>query len=387
MSYDQDLSFNFSLPTRVIFGVNSADDVKIEMKALGGERTLIVTDRGIINAGLLDHVKKTLGDRCVGVFSEVPQDTGIQVINSAAEVARGLHTDSLISLGGGSVIDTAKGLAVLLKEGGRLEDYQGMQMLTRPQTIHICIPTTAGTGSEVTSIAVVKDHRRKQKSILLDYHITPNVAILDPQMVRSLPSKITAFTGIDALTHAIEAIHSLQSEPITDALALHAIRLIIIYLPRCVDNGNDLLCRGQMQIAANIAGVAFSNAMVGMVHAMAHSLGAKYGVPHGLANSILLPHCILYNMDACPDRYAMVAEAMGTRKEGMNDLEASNTLVKAIYDLTKKIGLPQRLRDVHVPKEGLIECAELSLSDGSIVYNPKPIVDAGEVLKVYEEAW
>ncbi len=387
MPYDVDLSFNFSTPTKIIFGLNTAREVRIEIQALGGEKALIVTDEGITRAGLLDPVKRALGDLCVGVFSDVPQDTGVRVVNRAAEFARGLDVDSLVSLGGGSVIDTAKGLAILLKEGGRLEDYQGMHMLSRPQTPHICIPTTAGTGSEVTWVAVVKDHERGQKVILFDYHLAPNAAILDPLVVSSLPPLISAFTGMDALTHAVEAIQALEREPIADALALHAIRLITTHLPRCVGKGDDLVARGQMQIAATMAGMAATNAMYGLVHAMAHSVGARFGVPHGLANAILLPHVILYNLDACPDRYAMVAEAMGVRKPGLNDTEAGKAAAEAIWDLTERIGLPQRLRQVHVTRDGLKGCALLSLTDGAIVYNPKPVFDGEEVLKIYEEAW
>ncbi len=387
MPYDRDLSFNFLSPTKVVFGIASAAEARVEMRELGGKRTLIVTDEGIVKAGLLERVRRSLGDQCVGVFSEVPQDTGIHVINRAAEFARGLEVDSLVSLGGGSVIDTAKGLGILLKEGGNLEEYQGMQMLRRRQTPHICIPTTAGTGSEVTFAAVVKDHGRNQKILLFDYHLAPDIAILDPEMVAGLPPRITAFTGMDALTHAVEAIHALQREPVADGLAIHAIRLIAKYLPRCVEAGADLVARGQMQIAATMAGVAFTNAMVGLVHAMAHSVGARFGVPHGLANGILLPHVILYNLDACPDRYAMVADALGCRRTDSDDEEAGRSAANAIWQLTRTIGLPQRLREVGVPQEGLTACAELSLSDGSIVYNPKPVFDAGEVLKVYEGAW
>jgi aldehyde dehydrogenase (NAD+) len=387
MPYDLDLSFNLLIPTKIIFGSKALDDLRSELRALRGERALIVTDEGIIQAGLLDSVKKALGDFCVGVFSEVPQDTGVHVINGAAEFARGLKVDCLVSLGGGSVIDTAKGLAILLKEGGKLEDYQGFQMLSRPQTPHICIPTTAGTGSEVTFAAVVKDHERDQKLLLFDYHLAPDVAILDPHMVSGLPSSISAFTGMDALTHAVEAIHSLQREPITDALALHAIRLVVTYLPQSVQKGDDLVARGQMQIAATIAGMAFTNAMVGLVHAMAHSVGAKFGVPHGIANAILLPYCMRYNLKDCADRYALVAEAAGAREPRMSDVEAAEAAINAVRELTQRIGLPQRLREVNVPRKGLTDCAELSLSDGSIVYNPRPIFESDEVLKVYEAAW
>ena len=170
-------------------------------------------------------------------------------------------------------------------------------------------------------------------------------------------------------------------------MALHAIRLLVEYLPRCVENGSDLVARGQVMIAATMAGVAFSNAQIGLVHAMAHSVGALFKVPHGLANSILLPHVMLYNMDECPDRYALVAQAMGLNTQGMSDLEASEAAINAIWELTKKMNVPQRLREAGVPEDGLLEAANLSLSDGCIVYNPKPVFDAEEVLEVYKKAW
>jgi alcohol dehydrogenase len=387
MFYEDELSFNFLTPTKIIFGSGAIEEARMEIRSLGREKTLLVTDEGLVRAGLVERIRESLGDLCVGVFSEIPQDSGVQVVNEAAKIARSLKVDSMVSLGGGSVIDTVKCLAVLLKEGGKLEDYEGMQMLDRPQTLHICIPTTAGTGSEVTFAAVVKDYDRNQKVLLFDYHLAPNVAILDPDMVAGLPSQITAFTGMDALTHAVEALHVLQRNPVTDGLALHAIRLIATYLHASTENGNDLFARGQMQIAATMAGMAFTNAMVGLVHAMAHSLGGRFGVPHGLANTILLPHVMRYNMEVSADQYALVAEAMGVGKQEMSNDEAAEKAIKAIEELTMKIGLPGRLRDVDVPREGLKDCAELSLSDGSIVYNPKPIFEAEEVLNVYEAAW
>jgi alcohol dehydrogenase len=278
-------------------------------------------------------------------------------------------------------------MAILLKEGGKMSDYVGFQMLEGPVTPHIVIPTTTGTGSEVTYAAVIKDHTAKVKQLFCDNHLIPNVAILDPTVVAGLPPQLTASTGMDALCHCVEAIHSLQREPIADALALHAIRLIMVNLPRCVEKGDDLVARGQQQIAATMAGIAFGNSQVGMVHAMAHTIGGKYGVPHGIANGILLPYCIMYNLDECPDRYAMVAEAMGVKKEGMSDTEAGEAAANAIWELTKKMGLPQKLREVGVPEDGLEECAEASLYDGSIVYNPKAITESEETLEVYKKAW
>ncbi len=387
MGYDRDLSFQYYNPTKIVFGENSVNDVGMEVEALGGSKALVVTDKSIKELGLADRVEKALGKRYAGTYDGCIVDSGVHTVNEGAAYARELGADAVVSVGGGSVIDTAKGIAILIREGGQLLDYCGLQMLRRPVAPHVAIPTTSGTGSEVTYAAVIKDWDRNVKLLFGDYFIIPNTAILDPTMTQGMPPGLTATTGMDAFTHAVEAIHALQREPISDGMALHAIRLLVEYLPRCVENGSDLVARGQVMIAATMAGVAFSNAQIGLVHAMAHSVGALFKVPHGLANSILLPHVMLYNMDECPDRYALVAQAMGLNTQGMSDLEASEAAINAIWELTKKMNVPQRLREAGVPEDGLLEAANLSLSDGCIVYNPKPVFDAEEVLEVYKKAW
>lgn len=387
MSYDRELSFEYNNPTKIIFGENSVKDIGLEVDNLGGSKALIVTDQGVTQAGLVDRVVEALGRRYVGTFDDCVQDSGFKLVNDAAEFARTKGTDILISVGGGSVIDTAKGISVLLREGGQLQDYAGVQMLNRPQTPHLVIPTTAGTGSEVTWAAVIKNEERNAKETLLDYYLIPNIAILDPTMIAGLPPQITAGTGMDALTHAIEGIHAMQRQPIADAMALHAIRLISEYLPRCVENGDDLFARGQQMIAATMAGIAFGNAQVGLAHAIAHSIGALFGVPHGLANGIVLPHVMLFNLEDCAGRYALIARAMDLDVRGLDDLEAGRKAAEAVWQLTKTIGLTQKLRDTGVPEEGLAEAAELSMSDASIIYNPRMVIDTEEVLAVLKQAW
>ncbi|GFP21662.1 alcohol dehydrogenase [Candidatus Hakubella thermalkaliphila] len=360
----------------------------IEVENLKCKKAFIVSDRDLIKStDIPEKIKKALGNLCVGIFSDVEPDSGIHIVNQGAKLGVELGADCIVSVGGGSVIDTGKGMAILLKEGGRLQDYVGFQVLTRPQTPHIVIPTTAGTGSEVTYVAVIKDHEGGKKLIFGDYNIVPNVAILDPKMTEGLPPRLTAATGMDAMCHAIEALHSLQREPIADGIALHAIRLIKEFLPKAVDNGKDMKARGQMLIAANMAGIAFSNAQVGLVHALAHSVGAKFKVHHGLANSILLPACLRYNADACGEIYLNVLSALGVNIERIQPDEAGDVLADKIVEFTKKLSLPQKLRDVGVPEKGLKECSEIALSDGAIIYNPKFVTDSTEILRIYQLAW
>lgn len=388
MSYDKDLNFIFRFKTKIIFGPDTAKDVGMEVDSLGCSRALIVTDSYLSSkTDLVERVKTALGRFCAGVFDGCEVDSGVHIVDKGNEMGRKVNADCLVSVGGGSSIDTAKGMAICLKKGGNLRDYPGINFLDEPITPHIVIPTTGGTGSEVTYAAVIKDHEAGRKLLICDNFLIPDIAILDPLMTVGMPSMVTAGTGMDAVTHAVEAIHSLQRDPIADALALHAIRLAKRYLPDAVKNGNDITARGQMLIAANMAGAAFSNAQVGVVHALAHSVGARFNVPHGVANSILLPHCIKFNLPECPDRYAMVAEALGVDIRGKSDEKAGAEAADAVMALAKSVGLPLRLRDVKVPESGLETAANDAISDGAIVYNPRNAMDHELLLGILRQAW
>ena len=387
MAYDRDLSFVYFGPTKVVFGVGTARDCGVEMAGLGCSRALVVTDPGVMQAGLVEGVLKALGDKCIGLFDDIPQDTGVGVVNRAAAFARQRGADCVVSVGGGSVIDTGKMVCILLTEGGGIENFEGIQLLSRPQTPNIVIPTTAGTGSEVTCMAVILDERKGQKILSVESFNAPRIAILDPSLTAKLPPLLTASTGMDALTHAVEALQSMQREPIADGLAMHAIRLIHRYLPVCTKNGEDLAARGQVQLAATMAGWAFGNAMVGLVHAMAHSLGAVSRTPHGIANGILLPHVMAFNLDDAADNYAPVAEATGVREKGMDDRAAAEAAIAEIRAFLTRIGHPERLSAAGVKEADLPKAAALCLADGAIVNNPRFVLDADEVLAVYRQAF
>ncbi len=386
MSYDADLNFNYFAPTKVIFGTGSISELSIEVSALG-KKAFLVTDQGLVETGLVDRAKKKLGNSLAGVYADVPQDSGMEVVDLGAESALSAGADVVVSLGGGSVIDTAKGMCIVMKEGGSLRDFQGMQMLTRQQTPHVVVPTTAGTGSEVTAGAVILDKEQGQKIIIFEYFNTPRVAILDPRMTEKLPAGLTASTGMDAMTHAVESYVSQTRNPISDGLALHAVRLIVKYLPMAVADGGNLMARGQMQIGALLAGWAFSNAMLGLVHAMAHSLGAVCRIPHGLANGILLPHVMKYNAEEIPELISHIAEAMGVAVNTMDPSTAAMAAVDKMAGFVKRVGLDQSLSQLGVTEADLTKCAELSMSDGSIIYNPRMVMEAEEVLSLYQKAY
>lgn len=388
MTYNDDLNFLFFSPTKIIFGTGSLKELPAELDAAGGNRAVIVTDdflRG--NTGIIEQAGNFLGKRCAGVFSDVPSDSGVHAVEDVARFAKDAGADSLVSIGGGSVIDTAKGAAILVKEGGGLRDYEGFQNLTRKIAPHIAVPTTAGTGSEVTYVAVIKDHENHRKLLFGDYHLIPDSAILDPALTATMPAGLTAATGMDAMSHAIEAMHSQQREPVADALALHAIRLLKKAIPASVAEPQNLKARGMQLVASTLAGMAFSNAQVGLVHAMAHTAGARFGIHHGLANSIFLPHCVRFNAPDAGVIYRMIADAFGIITAGKSDAEVSNVLADSLLNFSKGLGLKTRLGECGVPEGSLQELAEATLYDGAIVYNARSVFDPAEILEVYKAAF
>lgn len=385
--------FEFQVPGKVICAEHCVASIGLEMDKLGGRKVLVVTDEGVEKAGLVRVVIEGMDSgtsEVVGVFNEVTPDSGVDIVHRCHARARSAGADALISVGGGSSIDTAKATALLMVEGGDLPDHQrAVYLPSGPVPPHISVPTTAGSGSESTFAAAILDKDQGLKLIFQGPDLAPGVAMLDPVMTRTLPPPLTASTGMDALTHCIEALHSQMHEPICDGLAVHGIRLIAENLPVAVEHGEDIDARKNMLIAANMGGIAFANAFMGIVHAMAHSLGGHCGVPHGVANSILLPYGMEFNMrrypEAVANRYRWVAEALGIDISHDDDKTAVARAVEGVRELTSKIGLPQKLSDVGVTGDCLGQVTEDALLDGSMFNNPgEPGYD--EVLEVFRQA-
>jgi alcohol dehydrogenase class IV len=388
MRYTGDLSFLHSSPTKVVFGHKSLNELPSEIDDLGCKRVLLVTDTVLATkTDLVERARKALGRRFAAVFSDVQPDSSVATVDRGAQAAKQAGADAIVSIGGGSSIDTAKAMAIVHTEGGSLRDHQGFQGLSRATTPHVAIPTTAGTGSEVTKHAVIRDEALQQKLLFGDFHIYPRVAILDPGLTVGMPAPITAGTGLDALTHAFESLHAMQAEPIADALALHAIVLISGHIRRTIDAPTDIVARGQMLLAATMAGMAFDNAQVGLVHAIAHTVGARHHVHHGTANAIALPHVLRFNADVAAEAYRQAGTAMGVDSRGLSDEAAVEIVARAVSKLVADVGLPTRYRDVGVPEADLPTLAEVALTDGAIVYNPKPVTDAADVLRVLRAAY
>jgi alcohol dehydrogenase class IV len=356
----------------------------VELKC---RRALILTDPGVRKAGLADLVKDALVDFCVGIYDKIPADPDLASVDAAVEAARKLRADCIVSVGGGSVIDTAKGVCVTLKNGGKANDHLNLLVLTEPQTPHIAIPTTAGTGSEVTNVAVLTSTGAGRKLFIADTHIMPNTAILDPRFTMTLPKELTVTTAMDALTHAIEAMTSTMANKICDGQALQAIRLINENLPLVVADGKNEKARLNLQIAATLAGWAFTIAQVGLAHGMAHTIGTLHHVPHGAACGIVLPKVMRYNVDHAADKLALVAQALGVNIAGMKEREAALAAANAVEALMKKVGHPLRLRDVGVAEEDLPICAFHAIADTAVLFNGRPVNDPTEVLEIYKQAY
>ncbi len=377
----------YNCPTNVISGHGTLPAIYKEIVNLGCKRALILTDPGVVKAGLVHPVRDALVDFCAGVFDNIAQDTDLETVDAAVAMARELKADCIVSVGGGSVIDTAKVVCVTLKNGGKANDHIAINRLQEAQTPHIVIPTTSGTGSEVTNIAVIKSKTAQRKVFLVDPRIIPNTAILDPRFTVTLPHGLTVTTAMDAMTHAVEALTSIMAQPICDGQALQAIRLIRENLPKVCINPQDETARNKLQIAATMAGWAFTIAQVGLAHAMAHTLGALYNVPHGAACGIVLPAVMRFNIDFAADKLAMVAQAMGVHAAGMDDRTAAQSAADAIETLMKEVGHPMRLRDVGVPEEGLDMAAFHAICDMAALFNARPAEDPGAVAALYKEVY
>ena len=375
----------FASPTRVVAGRGLLEGAGFEFAKEGASRALIVTDAGIRATGLPDRVSEGLsggGVEPVGVFDGVPQDSDAGVVAECAALANELGADSFLALGGGSVIDTAKAADVLFTHGGEIADYEGVYGLPRaaegvgpPLALAplAAIPTTAGTGSEVSPVAVVKDADREIKIFVLDFPLAPRLAILDPESTATLPAPIAAATGVDALTHAIEGVTSTEWSPFGDAYALHAIRMIRDNLERAVADTSDEQARGEMLVAANLAIVPTGLGATGITHSLSHPCGARHGVPHGVANAINLPVAIEFNAggdDGVADRYREIAELVGAEPGG-SAAAVGTALADWVRELTARLRLPRRLSEVGVSEESIPQLASDATGEGSTLVNPR----------------
>jgi alcohol dehydrogenase len=381
--------YQFAHPTRVVAGRGMIEGVGFEYMKEGAKRPLIVTDTVLRETGLVEKAEAGItggGLEVAGIFDEVEQDSSTATVEACAAAAKEAGADSFLAVGGGSVMDTAKAATAVFTHGGSTIDYEGIYTLPReddglgaplPVAPLACIPTTAGTGSEVSMGAVIKDPEQKVKLLIGDFPLFPRLAILDPEATATLPSSIAAATGMDAMTHAIEGYTSNQGSPHGEAFAMQALRMMRDNLVVAVEDTADEDARGNMLVAACQAIVpgAGGTSALGAVHSMSHTAGAQYGVPHGVANAINLPHVIRFNAEGGPeiaDRYREIALLLGVESGG-SDTEVGDALATWVSDLTARMGLPQRLSEVGVPEAGIPELVEGAMGDGCSLTNAREL--------------
>lgn len=380
-------TFTFQAPTTITFGAGALNQLA-QVLAPFGRRPLVVSDPGIAGAGILQQVLDVLAPAVAHVesFSEVEPNPSIETVERAAEAYRRGDCDCVVAVGGGSAMDVAKVTAVLASHGGVVRDYEGVGKVPGPTVPVVAIPTTAGTGSEVTVYAVVTDRERPFKMTIGSPHIVPAAAVCDPLLTLSMPQGLTAATGMDALTHGIECFVNTVVNPVAKALALEAVRLIGRHLRTACATGRDLNARYHMLLASTMAAMAFTRTRLGNVHAMSHPLGAHFDIPHGLANAVLLPYVMEWNLIACLDTYPQIASALGEPVEGLAPREASAAAVDAVRQLAQDVGIPERLRDVGVTREAIPALADDAMKSGNILVNPR-LTRREDIVHLFDRAF
>ena len=396
--------YDFCCRVRIVSGQNALEKIPAMLKKMKAHTPLIVTDKGVVGAGLVDVVRAAVAGelKLSNVYDNVPVDSDYKIVDEAAKIYRQKNCDSIIAIGGGSVIDTAKGANIVASLGGdTLLDYEGFSAVKRKLNPLVVIPTTAGTGSEMTLVAVIADPDRKIKMLFVSYFVLPDLAVLDPRMTKTLPDFLTASTAMDAMTHACEAYYCLEKNPLSDSFALRAIRIVSENLLKVIKNPADMEGRLALANASTMAGAAFSNSMVGLVHNLGHTIGAICHVPHGTAMSILLPYGLEYNMHRCGEVIGEILLPLAgsevyakTKKE-----ERPGKVVEFIRKMNNYLHEatggrhPRYLKEIvdkngaQVVTESLLPAiAEATMQDGARMANPEEFLPPDAML-VLEHAW
>ncbi|MGE6388201.1 iron-containing alcohol dehydrogenase [Pseudomonas sp. NPDC078416] len=377
----------FKIANKLITGPAAIEQLSAELTRLNVQNPLIVTDAILVTSGTVDLALAQLGGRRYGLFDQVKPEPEISIVEDCTRAYRDGGHDGLIGVGGGSAIDIAKGVAAFANHEGPLAELFGVDLVKRKGPPLIAIPTTAGTGSEVTNVAIFSDKQAQLKKGIVSDYLLPDVALVSPLMTLTCPRSVTAASGVDALVHAIEAYLSVNASPITDALALGAIKLIVKALPKAYANPSNLQAREDMATASLMAGMAFGNAGVGAVHALAYPLGGRFNIAHGVSNALLLPYVMEWNKLACVERMRDVADAMGVRVAHLSDRDAADLAVKAMADLCAAVEIPSGLRSFNVPEDAIPAMAEEASKIERLMRNNPRKLTAADIEKIYRAAY
>ena len=384
MIVPEDSLLKFEIP-EIIYGLGALSQIGQCARRLGGERILLVTDPGLVAAGWVDESIKYLQEEDLQyvIYDNVVTNPRDFQVEEGVQLYRRKNCDVIAVVGGGSPIDTAKGIGILASNHGRIHEYEGANLVTQPIPPLVCVPSTAGTGADVSQFAVIANKRTKEKMTILSRAITPDLTLVDPRLLKTKPPELMAATGMDTLTHAIEAYVSSLSWPMTDPHAIHAIELVNEHLVNATQT-KDMDALEGMSIACLEAGMAFSNAILGAVHALAHPLGGLYDIHHGLANSLLLPVVVRQNMEHALPKFAKIARAMGAETRERSIAEVAQEVPRQIRDLIAKLGLPTRLSQVGVDAADIPRLAQMAEADICMLTNPHCYMKA-EIESMYHE--
>ncbi|KUK55432.1 MAG: Iron-containing alcohol dehydrogenase [Atribacteria bacterium 34_128] len=379
--------YGYFMPTVNLMGAGAVSEVGKQAKILGGSKALVVTDKVLVSVGITEKVVSFLKENGVdtALYDGVNPNPTVENVEKGLSLYKEENCNIIVAVGGGSPIDCAKGIGLVAANGGSIKDFEGLDKSKNPMPPFIAVNTTAGTASEMTRFTIITDTDRQVKMAIVDWHVTPTVSINDPELMVSMPVSLTAATGMDALTHAVEAYVSTIATPVTDSAALKAIDLVSQYLRPAVANGENMEARDKMAYAEFLAGMAFNNASLGYVHAMAHQLGGFYDLPHGVCNAVLLPHVVRFNMLACPERFVDIAIAMGENAEGLSTMEAAEKALEAIQKLSKDIGIPPGLKELSVKEDDLLTLADNAMKDACGLTNPRKATKE-EIIQIYKNA-
>jgi len=368
-------TFDFSGPGRIHFEPGGSKKAGTLIKSLGGKKVFLATDKGVLGANLLEGIISSIeaeGFDCT-IFDDIEPNPSLETVEKGFNLFKSRSCDFLVGFGGGSSIDTAKAIGVLTTNEAPLKQYEGAGKVKNPVVPIIAVPTTAGTGSEVTGASVITDKSRNYKMSVRSPLLVPKLALLDPTLLSSLPPPIIASTGMDALVHAVESFISTNAYPVTEGLALESMKLISDNLRAFYANPDNLEAAGNMLIASCMAGISFANARLGFVHAVAHALGGHYNIPHGLACAVLLPHAMQYSLIANPQKYVRIAAAFGEKTERLSLMGAAQMAVDAVKALSRDIGIPESLGQLGAKPEGIPQMAQDAIASGIHLTTPRRI--------------
>jgi alcohol dehydrogenase class IV len=378
----------FRTTPRIVMGPGATGQIGQEAFNLSGKKLLIVTDKGLIRAGLIQPVEKSLRESRIkyAVFDAVEPDPRYEVVAECLEQVHREKVNLIIGIGGGSPIDIAKTSAIMATNKGDIAEYFGIDLVPKPGLPTIMVPTTAGTGSEVTPIAILSDEKEKLKKGVVSPYLFPAVALLDPELTLGLPPQITAATGMDALIHAIEAYTSVNATGMTDILAFRAMELLYHNIRTAYANGNNLEARSRMLEGSLLAGMAFANAGVTAVHAFAYPIGAEFHIPHGVANTLMLPHVMRFNLLGNLSKFAQIAKAFCLSIQGLDELRAAEMSVEAIERLAEDLRVPLHLAEFGVTEGDISRLAEGAMKVTRLLANNPRTLTLEDAKEIYKKA-